>query len=259
MSLPALALTLVRALPVSPAVLLARLAVLAYLLFSRSARVETGRNHRILFGRERVFFWVENGWQVGRNLALMARQDGRQGQFLIDKAEVSGDNQIQQSMEQLLHMTMASFHFGAWEFLPAVFRARGHLVALAVGRQADRAFDRRLRGTRTRPGVRLIRGAAELVAGRSGLVGFMLDNTSRGRMVLAEADGVRMRMPGPAFRLAGRTGVVPLFCSFERGRLRVRVYPAGDAGHALRCLLAEVRRRPADWVFWGKAGALEAA
>lgn len=262
MSLPALALTLIRALPASPAVLLARLLVLTYLACRPSCRAEIRHNHRVVLGRDRAGFWVVNAWQTGLNLALMTRKDSATGQLLIDKAEVSGDNGCQRSLEQNLHMTMASFHFGTWEFLPGVFRHRGHRVALVVGIQRDRVLEGLLSAPRARDGVRLLRGAGELVeGGPPGLIGFMLDNTGRGRAVTARAAGVTMRIPGPAFRFARHQhgGVSPSFCVFERGRLRVRVYPPGDENHALGCLLAEVRRRPADWIFWGKAGALEAA
>lgn len=257
MSAPALTLILARALPVSAAVLLVRLLILSYLILKPACRSEIRNNHRIVCGRDQPGFWMLNAWRLGRNLVLMARIDLRPGRLLVDKAEVGGDNRSVQSMEQNMQAVMASFHFGLWEFLPAVFRQRGHRVALAVGVQRNRALDRMLRPLRSGAGVRLLHSAVELAGhGLTGLVGFMLDNTGRGRMTVARSNRVAMRMPGPAFRLGGRAGVIPVFCGLERGRLRVRAYPPGDQHHALECLLAEVRRSPADWVFWGKNGAL---
>ncbi|HDR00440.1 MAG TPA: hypothetical protein ENN51_09185 [candidate division WOR-3 bacterium] len=165
-----------------------------------------------------------------------------------------------------------SFHFGLWECLPAVFRHRGHDVRLVVGKQRDRALGRALDRLRASQEVRRFGGARVMVMPASGcgpepvrgevrrglLVGFMLDNTSRGQMTTARAGGVAMRLPAAPYARARKEGVRPLFCTLEAGRLRVRVYPPGDENHALGCLLAEVRRRPEDWVFWGKAGALAA-
>jgi len=276
-STAALALTLIRCLPVSPAVLLARLLVLSYLAASRSIRIEIRHNYQTVFGRDRPGFWVENGWQIGRNLALMARMDSVIGRSLIDKAAVGAENRVLCLLEQELQeesagrrLVMVSFHFGMWEYLPFFFRRRGHRVALAVGRQRYRDFDSLLRGMRFAQGVRLVRSAGELFdKEQGGLVGFMLDNTGRGSMTFADSDQVVMRLPAPAFRVAridagreqawsdSKGGVVPAFCILERGRLRVRIYPEGDENHVLGCLMAEVRRRPADWVFWGKARALK--
>jgi len=74
-------------------------------------------------------------------------------------------------------------------------------------------------------------------------------------------DDVRFGVPSLPFRMARSrgAGLVPAFCRFGRGRLRVRVYPPGDEEGAVRALLREVRAHPEEWVFWAKAGALEAA
>ena len=299
--MPALALTLLRALPVRPAVLLARLLLVSYLAVRPDYRAEIRANYRTIFGSDRPGFWVANAWQIGRNLVWMARISSPFAGLLIDRVEVSGENVISWFLEQNVQavtgmsdmspadcqgqvccqradgallvngLVMASFHHGLWEFLPALFRQYREVV-LVVGAQRQVSLDSLVRRARLSQGVKLVQGAAELARkGWNGLAGFMLDNTSRGRMVSARSGRLRMKMPGSAFRLADmRTGkrlggqfsvcgVMPLFCVFERGRLRVRVYPAGDESHALECLLTEVRRNPTDWVFWGKAGALEAS
>lgn len=285
MSAIALALTLVRALPASPARLLARLLLLFWVGFKPSCRAEIRANYRAIFGHDRPWFWVANAWRLGGNLCLMAQARSSRVRFLIDKAGVSGDNNYQQYMARNMQVVMASFHLGLWEFLPRVFRGRGHPVAVAVGRQRDLVLGRALDRLRSDDGISYLRGAKEILrhclrsvgcadrdseTGRRKppLVGCMLDNTSRGKMTRAEAGGVRMRLPELPWRISesirrvtgycfppGQTGVMPLFCTLERNRLRVRVYPPGDPGYALGCLLAEVRRSPADWVFWGKGEA----
>jgi hypothetical protein len=39
--------------------------------------------------------------------------------------------------------------------------------------------------------------------------------------------------------------------------MRVDVYPAGDEQSAARALLDQVRQHPEEWVWWGKAGAIQ--
>jgi lauroyl/myristoyl acyltransferase len=156
---------------------------------------------------------------------------------------------------------MASYHFGLWEYLPKVFSRSGCRVTLAVGEQRDPALAAELRDLRSSGAVAVATGIRQAI--KSGcepsITGFMLDNTSQGTQAWAEWDGVRMRLPAIGFRLAAREGrgLMPAFAWLERGRLRVEVYPPGDERAALRALLEQVRERPDEWVWWGKAGALQ--
>jgi lauroyl/myristoyl acyltransferase len=260
MSLPAVALALVRALPEDSAVLLSRTIVLLYLALRSDYRREIRHNLLIVTGRSSRFFWVRNGWRVGLNLSLMARADLKGGYALVDRAVLCGENLTRKVLEQELHVTMASFHLGLWEYLPQVFSRSGCGVTLAVGEQRDAAFAAELRNLRSSRGVAVARGIRQAIkAGRKrSITGFMLDNTSQGAQTWAEADGLRMRLPAIAFKLAARegSGLVPAFARMERGRLRVYVYPPGDEHAALRALLGQLRENPLEWVWWGKAGAI---
>jgi len=261
LSLPALALRLVRALPASPAVLLTRTIVLIYLALRPDYRAEIRRNLVLVCGRDSRWFWVKNAWQVGQNLALMARLGKRQSKKAIDNAEVCWENTSQKLLEQDLHVIMVSFHFGAWEYLPMLFSALGFRVRLVTGEQSDHGLAGLLAALRSGSGVELVSGLKDAVRGtqRPGLTGFMLDNTARGGKSWVDVDGLRVGMPSLAFRVAdsGKVPVVPLFARFEDGRLRVRVYGPCDEHGVVLALLDQVRQRPEDWVFWAKAGALE--
>jgi len=94
---------------------------------------------------------------------------------------------------------------------------------------------------------------------RSSITGFMLDNTSQGTQTWTECDGVRVRLPEIGFKLAARDGggLVPAFARLQCGRVRVDVYPPGDEHAAARALLEQVRQHPEEWVWWGKAGAIQ--
>jgi lauroyl/myristoyl acyltransferase len=260
MSLPGAALALVRALPASPAILLSRLIVVAYLSLRADYRSEIRRNLRLVLGQDRRLFWVRNAWQTGRNLALMARLGQARSQAIIDRAMLHCDNSVRMSLERELHMVMASFHYGLWEYLPQVLARRGFGVKLVIGEQRDTALQVQLSRLRESGRVRLARSIREAARTGSGptISGFMLDNTSRGSQVTASADGVSFRVPEFPFRLAERQGgkVIPMFARFEKGRLRVDAYPPTDADGAAQALLEQVRRRPEEWVWWAKAGAI---
>jgi lauroyl/myristoyl acyltransferase len=260
MSLPAVALALVRALPSSPAAFLARTIVLLYLALRPDYRREIRRNLRIIMGKESRWFWVRNGWRLGLNLGIMAKASSRTGHVLVDRAMVCGENLTHQALERELHATMASFHFGLWEYLPQVFSRSGCRVTLAVGEQRDSALGRQLSSLRRSAGVSMAKGIRQAIKARdrSSITGFMLDNTSQGTQTWTECDGVRVRLPDIGFRLAARDGggLVPAFARLQRGRVRVDVYPPGDEHAAARALLEQVRKHPDEWVWWGKAGAI---
>jgi lauroyl/myristoyl acyltransferase len=261
MSLPGAALALVRALPDSPAVLLSRAIVLLYLALRPDYRREIRRNFRIIMGKDSRWFWVRNGWRLGMNLALMARVGDRTGDEIIDRATVCGETLTRQSLERELHVAMASFHFGLWEYLPQVFSRNGCRVLLAVGEQRDPGLGRQLSALRRSGGVSMARGIRQAIRAGKGpsIIGFMLDNTSQGTQTWAECDGVKVRLPDIGFKLAARRGVrlAPAFARLDRGRMRVDVYPAGDEQAAAGALLDQVRQHPEEWVWWGKAGAIQ--
>ncbi len=229
--------------------------VLSYLLLRPSCRREAETNSSLVTGCVRPRFWVQNGWRVGRNLAMMARSGTAGGEAIVDTAVISGDNSWRSSLEQELHAVMVSFHFGAWEYLPKVFSRRAP-VRVVVGRQRANGLDAELTGLRSGSRVSVVRSAAELRNARNfpGITGFMLDNTSRGRRTTVARPGVDVAVPNAAFRVGGP--VVPMFAWFESCRLQVRAFPAGDEAAAVDALLEMVRSRPEEWVSWGKAGAV---
>ena len=258
--MPGAALALVRALPDRPAALLSRTIVLSYLALRPDYRREIRRNLRIITGKDSRWFWVRNGWRLGSNLALMARVGSRTGDALIDRAMVCGENLTDCALERELHATMASFHFGLWEYLPQVFSRSGCRVTLAVGEQRDPALGRQVSKLRRSRGVTMARGIRQAIKARdeSSITGFMLDNTSQGTQTWTEWGGVKVRLPDIGFKLAARrgSGLVPAFARLERGRMRVDVYQPGNEQAAARALLEQVRQHPEEWVWWGKAGAI---
>lgn len=260
MSLPGVVLALVRALPDKPAILLSRTIVLAYLALRPDYRQEIRHNLRIIMGKANWWFWVVNGWRLGLNLAVMAKLGSRTGEALVDRATVCGENLTHELLERELQATMASFHFGLWEYLPQVFRRNGYRVTLAVGKQRDPRLAKQLSGMRRFGGVTLARGIRQAIRNdaRPSITGFMLDNTTQGTQTWTECDGVRMRLPDVGFKLAARRGsrLTPAFARLQRGRLRVDLYPPGDEQAAVHALLEQVRRHPEEWVWWGKAGAI---
>jgi lauroyl/myristoyl acyltransferase len=261
MSLPGAALALVRALPSSPAAFLSRSIVLVYLALRPDYRREIRRNLRIIMGKESKWFWVRNGWRLGLNLAVMAKVGSKRGDALVDRASVCGENLTRELLERELHATMASYHFGLWEYLPQVFSRSGCRVTLAVGEQRDPALSKQLSCLRRSGGVAMAAGVRQATKARvsSSITGFMLDNTSQGTQSWTVCDGVRVRLPDIGFKLAERDGggLVPAFARLQQGRVRVDIYPPGDQRAAACALLEQVRRHPAEWVWWGKAGAIQ--
>jgi lauroyl/myristoyl acyltransferase len=261
MSLPGVALALVRALPSRPAALLSRTIVLLYLALRPDYRREIRRNLRIITGKESRWFWVQNGWRLGSNLAVMAKMGSRAGDALVDRAIVYGENLSHRTLERELHATMASFHFGLWEYLPRVFSHGGRRVSLAIGEQRDRVLGEQLSCLRRSRRVTMAKGIRQAIRadGESSVTGFMLDNTSQGTQTWSECDGVRMRLPDIGFKLAARKGgrLTPAFARLQRGRVRVDVYSPGDEQAAVRALLDQLLQHPEEWVWWGKAGAIQ--
>ncbi len=252
-------LLLVRALPPSPARLLARLALLTYLAFRPRYRAEIRQNYQTVMGRDNLWFWLANAWTVGANLAFMARLDQRHCDAIVDRPMIYTDNICSSALERKLHIAVVSFHFGLWECLPKAFARRGYSVALAVGRQRDRLVAAQVDSLRQSDSVKLV-SLKQVVRrlGSPGLTGFMLDNTSQGSWLWAQTGSIRMRLPALAFELVRRKGVGLrlAFARMEHGRLRIDLDSARGPDEALAALVARVRENPAEWVFWGKAGAL---
>ncbi|MEO0073488.1 MAG: hypothetical protein ABIK43_02345 [candidate division WOR-3 bacterium] len=263
MSVLGFALLFVRVLPAELAVTLARCLVILYLLFRRDYRREITRNLLILCNRKDSFFWIRNGWNVGRNLALMAGIGTRRCDQLIDRAEVRCDNSTRCLLEQELQIAMFSCHFGLWEFLPLVFARAGYTIGVLTGKQGDRTLSQvvpRLRGQRN---IRLLSHYDDVWRCLRGctIIGFLVDNTRRGGQSWISVDGLHIRVPQVGFRLAKQNQMfmVPVWGFLERGRLRVCVGRSGEGTDVVAQLLDQVRRRPQEWILWGKNGALERA
>ncbi len=261
MSLPSAGLLLVRALPVEIAIFLCRLLVIFYLILRGDYRREIGQNYYTIFLRHRPFFWLTNAWMVGRNLALMAKVDTGFGKKVIDRALFYQENDYKsERREDKAHTVMASFHFGLWEFLPRVYAKIGYSVGVMVERQRDRTLDRVFTRLRQARGVILIHRARDVVerVQGPGVTGFMLDNTSSGKTTsgVSADDGVVLEIPKLPFvtgKIAG-WGVTPVFGYWNRGRLMIRVFGRSEEDGCVSALLKLVKERPAEWIFWGKAG-----
>lgn len=258
MSLVALLLGLARFLPLETATALIRSLTIGWLLLRPDYRAECCRNYELVSRQRDVFFWIRNAWAVGRNAALMTRLGTRQAEKIIDSAAVHYHNDSAGYLERNLHTAMASFHFGLWEFLPGFFVHRGKRVQLITGKQRDQGLGRLLGRLRRRAGAILAEDLRQVLrsSGSPGITGFMLDNTSRGGATWVECEGFRVRLPVLGFRIAG-DGLVTVFSRLERGRLRIDIYPPGDERAAVAALLEQVSARPEQWVWWGKAGAIE--
>ncbi|MEO0009544.1 MAG: hypothetical protein ABIK51_03370 [candidate division WOR-3 bacterium] len=262
MSLLSAVLLLVRGLPLELAIAVARIFTLTYLFFRYDYRREIESNQRLLLGSQDRWFWLRNGWCIGRNLALMAKLGTPIGNKLIDSAVIYRENIDDGSVQtgDQSACIMVSFHFGVWEFLPGIYRCQGQDVAVTAGGMRDARFNVMVKRLRSKTGVKVINRAGMLIERlrRPGITGFMLDNTARGTQIQVVLDGVTFRIPALPFAFGRRCGcsVIPVFCYWDHGRLWVRVFePDGPEG-CIRALLQMVRERPAEWIFWGKAGAI---
>lgn len=256
-----LTLFLLRALPFDIALLLSRSILILYLIIRKDYREEILANYRVIFGNSRKWFWLKNAWYLGRNFTLMARIGTRKGFELIDRVVIYAENN-QCLMSNTQPHIMVSYHFGLWEFLPHIFATQKALVVVVVSRQRNPLVEKSLHTIRTStPGIKIVTNMKSLYAAYShhpsSLLGFVLDNTGQGKQMCLEAEGIVMRVPALPFQL-GRyfKGTIPVFSYLENGRLTVKIFPPGDGANALRALIHLVRQHPEEWVFWGKAGAL---
>jgi|UniRef100_A0A7V3PUS5 lauroyl/myristoyl acyltransferase len=261
MSLLGAVLLLVRVLPPEPAIFITRLLVITYLLCRPDYRKEIDKNFYILLGYHNRFFWLKNAWVVGRNLALMTKIGTSIGDKLIDNMRVYREN-ITDEIEQLgqRHYVMVSFHFGVWEFLPGIYRNYGNDVAVMTGVMKDNLLHRIIKRIRCSSGVNVI-GDVRMLLKRlqqAGITGFMLDNTTRGNQITVRIQKLNIRFPAAAFSMSRRIGigVIPVFCYLDKGCLTVRVFSPQDPNGCFRILLKMISERPAEWIFWGKSGAI---
>jgi lauroyl/myristoyl acyltransferase len=130
-----------------------------------------------------------------------------------------------------------------------------------TGVMKDRLLNRVIKKIRSFSGVKIVSNVRSLInrLNRSTITGFMLDNTRQGKMIELVTQGLKIRLPALAFSVSQKigAGVVPVFCYLEHGCLKLRVFPAQDAAGCAQVLLKMVQERPAEWVFWGKAGAIK--
>lgn len=218
---------------------------------------------------------MRNGWRLGRNFALMVKIGTKFADELVDRGQIYWENRIESRVVKQKETTlMAAFHFGLWELLPQLFVRRLGNVEVLVSEQRNRMLNFFLQRLRKSNEVSLVFQITHLLRQRSktGITGFMLDNTSQGRQFWVElpspvaGNRVRFRLPTAPFQIArywasrsvGREkSVVPVFGYLWRGRFVVRVFPAGDEVNALQALLTMVRKMPEEWIFWGKSGAVQ--
>ncbi len=250
-------LFLLRALPFDIALLLSRAILILYLGIRKDYREEILANYRLIFGNSRKWFWLKNAWRLGRNFTLMARIGTKKVFELIDRAVIYAENN-QCLMSDAQHRIMVSYHFGLWEFLPHIFAPKNALVILVVSRQRSPLIEKFLSTIRTStPGIKIVTNVRSLYAAYSrypsSLIGFVLDNTSQGKQMWLEAEGIAMRLPSLPFQIGS---TIPVFSYLENGRPKVKIFPPGDGADALKALIHLVRQHPEEWVFWGKAGAL---
>jgi lauroyl/myristoyl acyltransferase len=255
MSIPSAALGLVRALPLGLAVPVSRSLIFIYLLVRPDVRAEINENYERLFGQRPGRFWLRQGWRLGENLAWMAHLGRRSIDKSIDKAEVTGQNVLEQIM--LGRVIALCMHFGPWELLPRLFARRGFRPCVGLAGQRDEGLNLALARLRRLPGVAVTESVSRLRrAVREGwLVGFVLDNTSRTRRVRCDTLWPGFELLRTPFTLgrAERAALVPISIRKDGGRLRVRVEePVATPEEFGVRARAMIKSHPEDWVFWGK-------
>jgi Kdo2-lipid IVA lauroyltransferase/acyltransferase len=211
------------------------------------------------------------------------RHLGRQGVILLrlsrmgpdavrQRTEVQGFDEVLEAMERGSGVVFATGHLGNWEIGGASVPARGVPLDVVARRQKNPWFDRHIRTTRERLGMRVIyrdeatRAALRTLRGGGG-VALVADQNVRSGGMLVDFFGV----PAPTARgpalLALRTGA-PLVVAFAtslrgaHGRYRVRFRAlekpdTGDPEEDIRILtraylaaLEEAIREAPDQYFW---------
>jgi lauroyl/myristoyl acyltransferase len=261
MSILAASLGLVRALPAGLAGLAGRLIVLCYLVVFPRVRREIERNHVRVFGQRRAGFWLRQAWRLGANLALMSRSGHPSLDKLLDNARIDGENILEQIMLRNERAVVLSLHYGVWELLPETFARRGYQVCVGAGSQLDARFGTEILQLRTQHGVRYTDSLDEMrEALKSGsLVGFAVDNTSRGRGVGCSSVWPGFEVLRTPFVLAQEQGaaLVPVLMRREGRQLSAKVgLPVRSPEEFGNWARREIATHPEDWVFWGKREAV---
>jgi len=263
-SILAISLGLTRALPDELATWACRALLLLYLFVTPGVRREIALNLHRLFPELSAnghhsfrLFWMRQAWRLGANLALMVRIGRPALNKLLDNAVINGENIVEQIMLQKGRVVVLSLHYGLWELLPQVFAHRGYPVCVGMGELRDRAFAERLMELRGSHSVTMTESLADMrqAVRKGSLVGFVLDNTSRTRGLACDAFAPGLSVLRTPFALARaeQAQLVPMFIYQDRNVLRVEVQApvASEQEFGLRAREL-VRRRPEDWVFWGK-------
>ncbi len=216
-----------------------------YLLLKKRYREEIGRNFFHLFGKKDNHFWWKNARALGKNLALMII--GRP----LDKIETIGEN-----ISMGKGAIFLTCHFGLWEILPKIFKAKGYRVAIAVGRQRIPILEKILSRLRSREGIVIVDKIPEMISllKRGFLLGFAGDNTRRVKRFYLPEIGKGFGVVKTPFLLAKRSGL-PLYTCFSvlRGSLIQiewqRISQIQDFATIARNY---IQRYPEQWIFWGK-------
>jgi Kdo2-lipid IVA lauroyltransferase/acyltransferase len=209
---------------------------------------------------------------LGRQGVVLLRLS-RMGQEAVrERTEVVGLEPALQAMERGSGVVFATGHLGNWELGGASVSARGVPLDVVVRRQKNPFFDRHIRRTRERLGMRAVYRDEALKEGlrtlrRGGAVALVADQHDPSGSCVVDFFGVPAATArGPAL-LALRTGS-PLVVAFSTsppgapGRWRVRFQvldrPAtGDSEEDIRILtrsymaaLEEAIREAPDQYFW---------
>jgi Kdo2-lipid IVA lauroyltransferase/acyltransferase len=213
---------------------------------------------------ERAAIWRSSCAELGRCAVEWARLPSLSTEVLLERVEVVGLENLTKAVELGRGVLAITAHYGNFEYIPAVLRARIPGTTLSVvGR------------TMPTPGMqamierRRVRGGGEVIAQdvrailralREGtIVGILIDHYTRERRggVLAPFLGVRAwTTAGPAL-LALRTGAsaVPLHIRrLHNGHHRIDVEPAlelprsGDRGHDVGMATALMNEALGRWI-----------
>jgi lauroyl/myristoyl acyltransferase len=257
MSILAACLRLVRALPTGLAIAASRWFVLCYLVVSPRVRREIGRNYARFFGRRNGGFWLGQAWQLGQNLALMSRAGSPESDKWLDNARIDGENILEQIMLRNGKAVVLSLHYGLWELLPDTFARRGYPVCVGAGGQRDVRLGAEILQLRSLQRVRYSDSLAELsgAVASGSLVGFVLDNTTRGRGVACDSVWPGLEVLKAPFVLAQKSdaALVPMLMRADGERLTVKVgEPVSSPDEFGVWAKREIAAHPEDWVFWGK-------
>lgn len=152
---------------------------------------------------------------------------------------------------------VVSLHYGLWELLPETFARRGYPVLVVAAGQRDARLGAEILQIRSLHRVRYSDSLAEMRGAlRSGsLVGFVVDNTGRGRGVACSSLWPGFEVLRTPFFLAQECGaaLVPMLMRKNGSGLTVKVgEPVSSPDEFGVWARREIAAHPEDWVFWGK-------